>query len=183
MIDDLNDIIIPRYGTYLIEPEARLGDPKYISEDGYFRLRNSLVRKIKTKKEIKYWTLVGKRLYFKHLKKDGVHLGKEGIRKFKEIIENYLIENIKNCKSGATTKEKQQKNKKRPQPKINLKRNHRVPEPSTSKGNTQEVKKRHRDKKGKSKKTKYEQQEYLTERKTKEENYRYRTVRYKEKLD
>ena len=104
LIDDLNNQIIPKYGTFLLEPEARRGDPKYINEKGYFRLRNSLVRKIKKRKEIESWTLVGRGLHLRHLKKDGVHLSKEGKKKFKEIIEGYLIQSVRASKLKVRNK-------------------------------------------------------------------------------
>ena len=94
LAEDLKNTIIPKFGVFLLEPEARLGNPKYISQKGYYRLRNSLVRKFKNRKELRSWTLVGKGLNLNHIGKDGVHFNKGGRQKFKEIIQDHLRENI-----------------------------------------------------------------------------------------
>ena len=106
LIDDLNNTIIPKFGIFFLEPEARLGNPKFVSQKGYYRLRNSLVRKVKSRKEIIPWTLLGKGLNLHHLEKDGVHFNKLGRQKFREIIQEHLDEKIAKIDEEKTRKRK-----------------------------------------------------------------------------
>ena len=148
LLEDLNNTIIPKFGTYLLEPEARLGKPEFISEKGYYRLRNSLLRKVKNKKELRALTLVGKDLNLSHIGKDGVHFNKRGVKKFREIIEDHLSEIIKKAKKvqnikdkprpiaehQSTSKEKKsEKSKKSLKYKIDIKKNKKQREESQEK--------------------------------------------------
>ena len=150
LIEDINNTVLPKFGTYLLEPEARIGNPSIVSEKGYFRLRNSLVRKIKARKEINYWTLVGKGLNLNHLKRDGVHFNAEGKKKLKKIIESYLIRNIneKNLKKKKST----QRNRKVIGVKIDSR-------PSTSTENTRKQLKDIKSSKSKDRNLKYNTKE------------------------
>ena len=157
LVEDINNLVIPKYGTFLLEPEARRGDSRYVSEKGYYRLRNSLVRKIKIKKEIECWTLVGKGLNLNHLKKDGVHLNKEGRRKFKKIIEAYLIEIVT---------AKKQDNKERPKVKRCRKTQETQPGPSTSGGSNPKISRKYKNRIGKSLKNNLKERKETKERET-----------------
>ena len=106
LIDDLNNTIIPKFGIFFLEPEARLGNPEIVSQKGYYRLRNSLVWKVKSRKEIVSWTLLGRGLNLHHLGKDGVHFNKRGKQKFREIIQDHLDEKIAKIDEEKTRKKK-----------------------------------------------------------------------------
>ena len=92
IIEDIENIIQPRFGTHLLEPEVRTGDPRFIAPGKYYKIRTHLIRKIKEKRELSLWTLLGRGLKLEHLGSDGTHLNREGKVKLTEILEQYLKE-------------------------------------------------------------------------------------------
>ena len=90
LVDELDNTCKPYFGISVIEPEPRLGNPRYIDTSGYRALRNSLVRKIKDKRYLRFLPLVKFGLSVRTTKADGVHFNPIGIRCFIIAIRSHI---------------------------------------------------------------------------------------------
>ena len=80
----------PQFGLHILEPEIRLGNPSFIDSRGYASLRNSLVRKIKKKKQLSILPLIKFSLNTNQLSPDGVHLNTFGRSLLQTILKSHI---------------------------------------------------------------------------------------------
>ena len=102
LVASITDSCSPYFGTYILEPELRKGNPKYIDPSSYVSLRNSLIRKIKTKKQVKFLHLIKHGLNLAHLSPDGVHLNSCGKSLLQKIIKSHISELLFNSDLSLT---------------------------------------------------------------------------------
>ena len=80
----------PQFGVYLVEPEQRYGDPRFVNPEDYNALRNSLVRKIRNKKFPSLLSITGRGITKEVLSEDGVHFDQFGQSLFITVIKGHI---------------------------------------------------------------------------------------------
>lgn len=92
----------PSFGIHFLEPEKRIGDPKFVDPISYKALRNALVRKIKERKEVNLLPLIKFAVGTDNLKPDGVHLDHYGCSLFNTVLKTHISEILFNGVIAST---------------------------------------------------------------------------------
>ena len=90
LVEYLTNTCSPNFGVHILEPEIRRGDPRFVTPETYRALRNSLIRKIKTKRQVNFLPLVRFGLGLSSLSPDGVHFNSEGYNKLLSAIKHHI---------------------------------------------------------------------------------------------
>ena len=92
----------PQYGVYLVEPEQRIGDPRFVAPEDYNALRNSLVRKIRFKKFPSLLSITGRGVTRDVLSDDGVHFDQYGQSLFITVIKDHISDLLFNSELASS---------------------------------------------------------------------------------
>ena len=90
LVNSITEGCSPQFGVYLVEPEQRYGDHRFVEPEDYNALRNSLVRKIRHKKFPSLLSITGSGITKDVLSDNGVHFDEFGQSLFITVIKNYI---------------------------------------------------------------------------------------------
>ena len=93
LVEYLKAICSPRFGVHILEPELRLCSSSMVNHKEYRALRNSLVRKIKVKRQVNFLPLTkfGFGTNENFLSSDGVHFNSRGYTRLLTVINHHIF--------------------------------------------------------------------------------------------
>ena len=91
LVDTINNYCSPQFGVHILEPEHRVGDPRFVGQSDYLSLRNSLSRKIKHKNFPYFLPLIKHGVNRNLLSDDGVHLDDCGQALLLTVLKDHIF--------------------------------------------------------------------------------------------
>ena len=96
LVNTIDSYCSPQFGVHILEPEHRVGDPRFVGQSDYLSLRNSLSRKIKFKNFPNFLPLIKYGVNRNLLSDDGVHLDDCGQDLLLTVLKNHIFSLLPN---------------------------------------------------------------------------------------